>query len=49
MQRLKFGRLIHQFGWTLTVRVGRYFELCNGMMWSKQQGALCVIRIKYVK
>ena len=33
-QRSKFGRLIPHFGRTLlTTRVGRYFELCNGMMW----------------
>ena len=32
-QRSKFGWLIPHFGRTLTARVGRYFELCNGMMW----------------
>ena len=32
-QRSKFGRLIPHFGRTLTTRVGRCFELCNGMMW----------------
>ena len=32
-QRSKFGWLIPHFGRTLTARVGRCFELCNGMMW----------------
>ena len=40
-QRSKFDRLIPHFGRILTARIGRYFELCNGMMWYKQQ-AVCV-------
>ena len=29
----RFGRLIPHFGRTLIARIGRYFELCNVMMW----------------